>query len=53
MEAPCIFFLAVKIPHFAFSIDPAIQIRLGGSLTDEKNKIQVFYVQKDLNFMGK
>ena len=35
-------FLSVKIPHFAFSIDPAIQIRLGGSLTDEKTKFKYF-----------
>lgn len=27
--------ISAKVPHFAFSVDPAIQIRLGGSLTDE------------------
>lgn len=29
--------LSVKIPHFAVSVDPAIQIKLGGSFTDEKS----------------
>lgn len=29
-------FISVKVPHFAISVDPAIQIKLGGSLTDEK-----------------
>lgn len=28
-------FISVKVPHFAFSVDPAIQIRLGGSFVDE------------------
>ncbi len=28
-------FISVKVPHFAISVDPAIQIKLGGSLTDE------------------
>lgn len=29
-----------KVPHFAFSVNPAIQIRLGGSLTDENKKFK-------------
>lgn len=35
-------FISVKIPHFAFSFDPAIQIRLGGSLVDEKTSKDKF-----------
>lgn len=27
--------ISAKVPHFAFSVDPAIQIRMGGSLADE------------------
>ncbi len=33
-------FISAKVPHFAFSVDPAIQIRLGGSLTDETSKFK-------------
>lgn len=32
--------ISVKIPHFAFSVDPAIQIRLGGSFADETKKFK-------------
>lgn len=35
-------FISAKVPHFAFSLDPAIQIRLGGSLTDEKSSKDKF-----------
>lgn len=34
--------ISAKVPHFAFSVDPAIQIRLGGSLTDEATKKDKF-----------
>lgn len=33
-------FFSIKIPHFAFAVDPAIQIKLGGSLTDESSKFK-------------
>ena len=32
--------ISVKIPHFAFSVDPVIQIRLGGSFADETKKFK-------------
>ncbi|MBK9328216.1 MAG: hypothetical protein IPM95_02650 [Sphingobacteriales bacterium] len=32
--------LHVKVPHFAMSVNPAIQIRLGGSLSDETRKFK-------------
>jgi hypothetical protein len=35
-------FLSIKIPHFAASVNPAIQIKLGGSLTDEKSSKDKF-----------
>lgn len=34
--------ISAKVPHFAFSVDPAIQIRLGGSFTDEATKKDKF-----------
>jgi hypothetical protein len=34
--------ISVKVPHFAFSIDPAIQIKLGGSFVDEKSNKDKF-----------
>ena len=33
-------FLSVKIPHFAMSVDPAIQIKLGASFTDDTKKFK-------------
>ncbi|HPH88974.1 MAG TPA: hypothetical protein PKV76_10895 [Chitinophagales bacterium] len=35
-------FISAKVPHFAFAVNPAIQIRLGGSLTDEATKKDKF-----------
>ncbi len=35
-------FISAKVPHFAFAVNPAIQIRLGGSLTDEPTKKDKF-----------
>ena len=35
-------FLSAKVPHFAFAVNPAIQIRLGGSLSDEPTKKDKF-----------
>ena len=35
-------FISAKVPHFAFAVNPAIQIRLGGSLTDESTKKDKF-----------
>jgi len=34
-------FLSVKIPHFAVSVNPAIHIRVGGSLTDETSTSKI------------
>ena len=35
-------FISATVPHFAFAVNPAIQIRLGGSLTDEATKKDKF-----------
>ncbi len=44
--------LSVKIPHFAVSVDPAIQIRLGGSLVDEKNSKFKYLTSKGFEVRG-
>lgn len=47
--------ISAKVPHFAFSVDPAIQIRVGGSLTDEsgtkKDKLK-FLTSKGFEIRG-
>jgi hypothetical protein len=40
-----------KVPHFAFSVNPAIQIRMGGSLTDETKKFK-FLTSKGFEIRG-
>ncbi|HNC71981.1 MAG TPA: hypothetical protein PKY54_06915 [Chitinophagales bacterium] len=35
-------FISVKVPHFALAVNPAIQIRLGGSFKDEPTKKDKF-----------
>ncbi len=35
-------FISVKVPHFALAVNPAIQIKLGGSLADEASKKDKF-----------
>lgn len=35
-------FISVKVPHFALAVNPAIQIKLGGSLADEATKKDKF-----------
>jgi hypothetical protein len=45
-------FLSVKIPHFAVSVNPAIQIRLGGSLTDETNSKFKYLTTKGFEVRG-
>jgi len=45
-------FLSVKVPHFAVSVDPAIQIKLGGSLTDETGKKFKYLTSKGFEVRG-
>ncbi len=35
-------FISTKVPHFAIAVNPAIQLRMGGSLVDEASKKDKF-----------
>ena len=44
--------LSVKIPHFAVSVNPAIQIKLGGSFSDEKTSKFKYLTSKGFEVRG-
>lgn len=45
-------FLSAKVPHFAVSVDPAIQIKLGGSFVDETGSKFKYVTSKGFEVRG-